>query len=459
MHMSDSAHAIDTIAQARRLMAAGKLSPSELVAEFARRITEQDATLRAWVHPGLELARERARALDRQLGGNTPLPPLFGIPFGAKDIIETRTLPTEAGSRVLAGNRPDTNATVIDRLEAAGAVLMGKTATTEFAHMGGPPATVNPWDHRHTPGGSSSGSAASVAASMAMFALGSQTAGSMCRPAAYNGLTVLKASFGRVSKAGVIPAAWTLDHIGAFTHTVEDTLLVYNAMAGPDPRDDTTLPLPVEPLVQRRREGMSLGLIDHPYFEQADASVLTAMDAAVATLRGLGVQVRRVTLPDGFDDFVASQAVVMQAEMAAFHADWHATRADRYTPEVRGYIAEGLSIRAADYLRAQRIRQAYRQRFDALFDHVDVLVSPAAQSPAPAGHGYTGSPVLNLPFTHLGIPVLALPTGFGPGGILPVGMQLASRTRNEQAVVDMGLCFQAETDWHLRRPAPVEVCA
>jgi len=448
--MRDAVLPIDTIAQARQLMASGQLSPSELVQEYARRIDERNPTIRAWAHLGLDQALARARVLDQQLGAE--LPPLLGIPFGAKDIIYTRELPTEAGSRVLAGFRPDTNATVVERLEAAGAVLMGKTTTTEFAHMGGPPATVNPWDTRHTAGGSSSGSAAGVASSMAMFGLGSQTAGSMCRPAAYNGLTVLKATFGRVSKAGVIPAAWTLDHIGALTHSVEDVVHVYNAMSGPDPLDDTTWSLPAEPLQLRHTRDFTLGVVDHPYFEQAEPYVLARMHEALAALSALGVRIRRVTLPEGFDAFVASQAVVMQSEMAAFHADWHATMADRYTPEVRAYIAEGQSIRATDYLRAQRIRDAYKARFDTVFDGVDALVTPAAQSTAPEGLSYTGSPVLNLPFTHLGIPALALPTGFDDAGHLPVGMQLVSRAGNEQAVIDVGYCFQAETDWHTRRP-------
>jgi len=457
--MSDAVHDIDTIAQARRLMHAGRLSPSELIQEYAGRIRAIDPEIRAWAHLGLDQALQRARDLDRQLGSGTPLPPLFGIPFGAKDIIHTRTLPTEAGSKVLAGFRPDANATVIDRLEAAGAIMLGKTTTTEFAHMGGPPTTVNPWAPGHTPGGSSSGSAASVAASMAMFALGSQTAGSMCRPAAYNGLTVLKGTFGRISKAGVIPAAWTLDHIGAFTHSVEDAVPVFNAMSGPDPLDDTTWSLPAEPLTLRHPQQFTLGVVDHPYFEQADASVLNCMDEAIATLRAHGIVVRRIQLPEGFMDFVASQAVVMQSEMAAFHADWHATMADRYTPQVRDYIAEGQSIRATDYLRAQRIRKAYQARFDAIFDDVDVLVTPAAPSPAPEGLSFTGSPIFNLPFTHLGIPAMVVPTGFEPDGRRPVGMQLAARGRNEQVLIDAGLTYQTHTNWHRRRPILAEAVA
>lgn len=443
---------LDSIADAHRLLNDGAISPSELVDEHARRIAEREPAIKAWAHLGLEAARERARTLDARLGSMATIPPLFGIPFGAKDIIHTRNLPTEAGSRVIAGFRPDRNATVIDRLEEQGAIMLGKTTTTEFAHMGGPPATVNPWSHAHTPGGSSSGSAASVAASMAMFALGSQTAGSLSRPAAYNGLTVLKGTFGRISKAGVIPASWSLDHIGGFTHSVEDAVLLYNGIAGPDPEDEFTWTLPYQPIEVRARRDFTIGLVDHPYFASTSRDVQAGIDDARRAFEEAGVRVVSVRLPEGFEAAAAAHAVVMQSEMAAFHSDWYARIPDRYTPEVGAYVAEGQHLKATDYLRAQRIRAQYRPRFAEVFGQVDVLMTPAAPSAAPAGLSATGSPVFNLPFTNLGIPTLVVPAGFDRSGTLPVGMQLVAPAAREQTLVDVGLLYQSMTDWHRRRP-------
>lgn len=443
---------LDSIAEAHRLLNDGAISPSELVEEHVRRIAEREPTIRAWAHLGLEAARDRAKALDARLGTMAAIPPLFGIPFGAKDIIHTRQLPTEAGSRVLAGFQPDKNATVIDRLEEQGAVMLGKTTTTEFAHMGGPPKTANPWNYAHTPGGSSSGSAASVAASMAMFALGSQTAGSLSRPAAYNGLTVLKGTFGRVSKAGVIPASWTLDHIGGFTHSVEDAVLLYNGIAGPDPEDEFTWALPYQPLELHARRDFTIGFVDHPYFASASRDVQTGIDDARRAFEDAGVRVVAVQLPEGFEAAAAAHAVVMQSEMAAFHSDWYARTPDRYTPEVRAYLADGQGLKATDYLRAQRIRAQYRSVFAEVFGQVDALLTPAAPSAAPAGLSATGSPVFNLPFTNLGLPTLVVPTGFDSTGILPVGMQLVAPAAREQTLVDVGMLYQSITDWHRRRP-------
>jgi aspartyl-tRNA(Asn)/glutamyl-tRNA(Gln) amidotransferase subunit A len=451
--MQRSYDAVDSIAGAHRLLSERAISPSELVEEHARRIVEREPTIKAWAHLGLEAAREQARALDAKLGAMTTLPPLFGIPFGAKDIFHTRQLPTEAGSRVLEGFQPDANASVIDKLEEQGAILLGKTTTTEFAHMGGPPKTVNPWRHTHTPGGSSSGSAASVASSMAMFALGTQTAGSLSRPAAYNGLTVLKGSFGRVSKAGVIPGSWTLDHIGGLTHSVEDSVMLYNAISGPDPADEYTWSLPYQALAVRTRRNYTVGVVDHPYFASVSEDVQAGVENALRVFEEAGIRVVRVRLPEGFEALAAAHAVVMQSEMSAYHADWHAQVPDLYTPEVRAYLADGMGLKATDYLRAQRIRAQYRVSFAEVFGDVDALVTPAAPTAAPHGLLSTGSPVFNLPFTNLGVPTLVMPVGFDSTGALPVGMQLVAADAQEQALVDIGLLYQSETDWHQRRPA------
>ena len=440
-----------TLSDARALLSAGKISPSELLEEYIRNIEAAEPIVQAWTCLRLEEAREHARKLDGKMSSHDELPALFGIPYGAKDIFCTRGIPTEAGSRVLAGFVPSEDATVVARLAAQDAILLGKTTTTEFANLGNPPPTANPWNVAHTPGGSSSGSAAAMAARMALFTLGTQTAGSLSRPAAFNGLTVLKGTFGRISKAGVFPAAHSLDHIGALTHSVQDSVMFFNAVSGPDPRDETTRYLPHQPLSIRAAKDYVVGLLEDPYFDIAEEVAMSLLDDAIRTLEREGVQVRRVRAPDGFQAAVAAQHVVMQAEVAAYHADTFRTRGHLFHPSLQEFIENGLKIPAEQYLNAQRTRDAYRSAFDKLFEDVGILVTPSAVGPAPAGLGATGSPVFNLPFTSIGVPTLALPIGFSPEG-LPVGMQMIAPHLEEQRLVDLGHCYQTITDWHLRRP-------
>lgn len=442
----------DTLSDARALLSARKISPSELLEEYIRNIEAAEPVVRAWTHLQLEEARKHAGGLDRKMTSHDSLPALFGIPYGAKDIFCTRGIPTEAGSRVLAGFVPDEDATVVAKLAAQDAILLGKTTTTEFANLGNPPPTTNPWNPGHTPGGSSSGSAAAVAARMALFTLGTQTAGSLSRPAAFNGLTVLKATFGRISKAGVFPAARTLDHVGALTHSVEDSVAFFNAVSGPDPKDETTRYLPYQPLTVRASKDHVVGVLEDPYFGIAEDVAMSLLDGAIKTLEGEGVRVTRVQAPEGFKAAAAAQHVVMQAEVAGYHADTFRTRGHLFHPSLQEFIAEGLKITAEQYLSAQHTRDAYRSAFDRLFDEAGILVTPAAVGPAPAGLGATGSPVFNLPFTSLGVPTLALPIGFSPQG-LPVGMQMIAPHLQEQRLVDIGHCYQTLTDWHLRRPS------
>jgi len=441
----------NTLSEARALLSARKISPSELLEQYIRNIEATEPAVKAWKLLRLEEASEHARELDKKMSSYDELPSLFGIPYGAKDIFCTKGIPTEAGSNVLAGFVPQEDATVVARLAAQEAVLLGKTTTTEFANLGNPPPTANPWNHQHTPGGSSSGSAAALAARMALFTLGTQTAGSLSRPAAFNGLTVLKGTFGRVSKAGVFPAARSLDHVGALTHSVEDSVAFFNAVSGPDPKDETTRYLPYQPLAIRTNKDHTVGVLEDQYFSIAEDTAMSLLDGAIKALEREGVRVTRVRAPDGFEAAAAAQHIVMQAEVAGYHADTFRTRGHLFGPSLQEFIANGLKITAEQYLSAQHIRDTYRSAFEKLFEDVRILVTPAAVGPAPAGLGATGSPVFNLPFTSLGVPTLALPIGFSPEG-LPVGMQMIAPHLEEQRLVDIGHFYQTLTDWHLRRP-------
>lgn len=441
----------NTIAATRRLLEARKISPSELLSHFLSRIEQRDGEVKAWRYLDKEGARQRALELDRQMGAIACKPALFGIPYGAKDIFHTRGLPTEGGSRVLEGYISSENASVIDKLDSMGALLLGKLTTTEFANLGTPPLTGNAWNPAHTPGGSSSGSAAAVGTRMALMALGTQTAGSLSRPAAFNGVTALKATYGRISKAGVIPASWSLDHVGAFTHTVEDAVLVFNALSGPDHRDDTTQSLAYTSLKLREKHDYIVGIVDHPYYASVDAEIGAACLRAMDELAGRGVKLKRITLPDCFDEACRAHHTVMQAECAAYHRETFLQNPTLFGAYLQEFLQQGLTISAQEYLHAQQVRLRFRQMLTALFDEVDILMTPATPTLAPRGLAETGSPAYNMPFTNAGVPTLTLPVGISLTG-MPIGIQWVSRHGNEQALADLGIFYQQITDWHACLP-------
>jgi len=442
-----------TLTAARALLQAKRISPSELLDEYVKNIETAEPQVKAWKLLRLDEAKVQARALDQKIATVQELPLLFGIPYGAKDIIRTAGIGTEAGSKVLQGHIPDEDATVIKTLKAQDAILLGKTTTTEFANLGNPPPTTNAWNPGHTPGGSSSGSAAAMGARMALFTLGTQTAGSISRPAAFNGVTALKATFGRISKTGVYPCGRSLDHVGAFTHSVEDAALVFNALSGPDASDEATRYLPYQPLHIRSQRDYTLGILEDAYFAAAENLGLAAMMEALAHLRGAGVRVITVKAPRGLTESAQAQHVTMQAEVASYHAETFKTRGELFDPSLQAFIAQGLKITADQYLQAQSVRNDYRIAFAQAFSEADILVTPSALGTAPAGIGATGSPVFNLPFTHLGVPTLTLPVGFSPENAMPLGMQLIAPHLEEQRLIDIGCFYQESTDWHLRRPA------
>ncbi|MEE3650810.1 MULTISPECIES: amidase [unclassified Brenneria] len=440
-----------TIAATRRMLAQRQVSPGELLSHFLARIDERDGQIKAWRYLDRDGAKRRAVELDRQMAAIACKPALFGIPYGAKDIFHTRGLPTEGGSKVCQGMISGENASVVDRLDEMGALLLGKLTTTEFANWGTPPETGNAWNPQYTPGGSSSGSAAALGARMALMTLGTQTAGSLSRPAAFNGVTVLKATYGRISKAGVIPASWSLDHVGAFTHTVEDAVLVYNALSGPDSKDEATHSLPYMPLQLREKHDYTVGIVEHPWFANVDDEIGAACRRAMDQLAGHGVRLRRIGLPESFDAACQAHQIVMQAECAAYHRPNFLKTPGLFGVYLQEFLQQGLEISAHEYLQAQQTRARYRAELAALFDGVDILMTPATPTLAPYSLELTGSPAFNMPFTNAGVPTLTLPVGFSRSG-LPIGMQWVARHGNEQALADLGLYYQQMTDWHAYLP-------
>jgi aspartyl-tRNA(Asn)/glutamyl-tRNA(Gln) amidotransferase subunit A len=355
---------------------------------------------------------------------------------GLKDIFYTAGMRTAAGSRVYANFVPTYAATAVVRLQEAGAIVLGKTVTTEFA-TADPSPTRNPWNTAHTPGGSSSGSAASVAARMVAAALGSQTGGSTLRPAAYNGIVGLKPTYGRISRYGVIPVSWCLDHVGILVRSVEDAALVLQAIAGYDAHDPGSLAQPPGDYLAAVRQvehPPRLGILRQFFLEQADAETRQHTEAIVERLARAGATVQDVALPASFASVLAAHRTIMRVEAAAFHADMFARQRQQYGPRLRETIETGLVIPGVAYLRAQRLRRLFQDELPQMFTNVDVLLTPATPAPAPGDLRTTGDAKFQSPWTYAGIPTIALPSGLSQSG-LPLGIQLLAPALQEERLL------------------------
>lgn len=433
----------------------GRLSPVELLDSTLERIERVEPRVRAWARVRRDDARRDARVLTEPAARGEQRGALHGIPVGVKDIFYTAGIETGCGSPIMAGFVPTFDATAVARLRRAGAVILGKTHTTEFASFDPSPAR-NPWDLAHTPGGSSSGSAAALAARMCQGALGSQTSGSIVRPAAFCGIVGLKPTFGRVSRYGVHPLAWTLDHPGPMARTVRDTAVLLEVIAGPDPGDPATLACPT-PLryaaalddrdAQRDAvRTLRVGIPDRYFFDGLDPEAHDAYRRAVDQLRELGFTVRDVRLPEMFEVGMDAHEIIHNVEAAAVHLDRYRTRAAEYGQKLRAIIETGLEIPAPTYVRTQQVRTALIGDMRALLREVDVLATPAAAGPAPEGLASTGSPVMNRPFSFLGFPSVAVPCGRTRGG-LPLGLQLAGRPFEELQILRVAAAYEAAVPW------------
>ncbi|MFQ6075074.1 MAG: amidase [Candidatus Bathyarchaeia archaeon] len=424
-----------TLSEASRLIHRNELFPKELLESLLQRIDKLEPKLEAWVTIDRGGAMATAERYSKEAAEGRLHGPLHGIPVGVKDIYYTAGMKTTAGSGILADFIPSYDATTVARLREAGAIILGKTETTEFAFTD-PAPTRNPWNTEHTPGGSSSGSAAAVSSGMCPAALGSQTGGSTIRPAAYCGVVGLKPTYGRISRYGIFPLSWCLDHVGIFTRTVEDAAVLLEVLAGHDPKDMASSTLPVPPY-RRVMDSLSpprLGLLKEFFYDNAHEEVRKNLEEVAKRLGEAGAEVVERRLPKSFDAVHAAHRILMMTEAAAFHEETFRTRMREYRPNLRGTIAAGLLVPASTYLKAQRIRGQFIREMAAVLGRFDCLLTPAATTPAPRGLESTGDPAFNSPWSFCGFPSITVPSGLTRDG-LPLGIQLVGRPFDEERVL------------------------
>lgn len=398
-------------------------SAGSVVEDCLARVDDLEPSIRAWVHLDHERARAEADRLDRERAEGRPLGPLHGVPVGIKDIIDATPWPSAAGFGPWAGRMPEADAPLVARLRSAGAIVLGKTVTTPFAWID-PPATRNPWNLGRTPGGSSSGSAAAVAAGMCLAALGSQTGGSITRPAAFCGVCGMKPGFGRLDDRGIVPLAPSLDHPGPIAATVGDLAVVWSVLSG-----DAVAERPPRP----PRIGRLRGLFD----DRADPAMTAALDASQEQLRAAGATVAEIVLPDDFPRILPEFRVILAREAARWHGIHTAAHADAYPPRLRDLLDEGRTIADVAYGQAREFQARMTVAVGTLFGAVDALLTPAAVGAAP-DLSTTGDPVFNIPWSFAGVPTVTLPIGLDPAG-LPLGAQLAGRATGEVDLLAVAL--------------------
>ncbi|MFF3013439.1 amidase [Streptomyces sp. NPDC057939] len=449
-----------SLAAAAREIRAGRLSPTELVDSVLDRIDATEPHLRAYVTVTADRARHAARRAERDLAAGRDTGPLQGIPMGLKDLIDTKGVTTSASSRVREGHRAASDSAVAASLDAAGAALVGKTHTHEFAYGLTTPGTRNARDAGRVAGGSSGGSAVAVAAGAATFALGTDTGGSIRVPAALNGVVGLKPTYGLVPRHGVTPLSWSLDHVGPLTRTVEDAALVLTALAGYDPCDPASLSAaPAEPWRAAGRvdaenlAGLRVGVPVNHYFDHVAPEVESAVRRALDRLAELGAELVDVEIP--MARYIrATQWGLMVPEATAYHERTLRTVPELYTPDVRILLEAGELMPVGDHLRARRARTLMRQEWLDLLETVDVIAAPTVPATAaPVGQStFTwpdgtiesvsdGYVRLSAAANITGIPALTVPVGHDTAG-LPIGMQLMGRPLGEAVLFRTGHAYE-----------------
>jgi aspartyl-tRNA(Asn)/glutamyl-tRNA(Gln) amidotransferase subunit A len=457
---------LPTIAGAAAEIASGRLSPVALVEACLARIDRHDSKLNSFIRLERESALGSARAAEAEIKAGRRRGPLHGIPFAHKDIYETAGIPTTCHSKLLQDYVPTRDAFTVAKLADAGIVMLGKLATHEFA-VGGPsfdlpwPPARNPWATEHFTGGSSSGTGAAVAAGFVLGGTGSCTGGSIRTPSAFCGLAGIKPTYGLVSRSGIQPLAFTLDHAGPLAWTTEDCALLLQAMAGHDPADPGSADVPIpdyRAALVAGVGGLRIGVVRH-FFETdnpVSEEVGAATEASIAVLGNLGAKVSDVRLPP-LQDWNACGWLILISEAYAVHEPWLRTRYNDYGKNLRDRLTLGAFVSAADYMSAVRFRRELQESLAKVLADVDLLVLPTTAGPAPRLEDVTGfssleTPNFTIPFNVAGVPALSVCNGFSASG-LPLSLQIVGRPFEEALVLRAGHAYEQATSWKERRPA------
>jgi aspartyl-tRNA(Asn)/glutamyl-tRNA(Gln) amidotransferase subunit A len=441
-----------TLASAASLISRKELSPVELVLATLERIERLNDRMRAFITVTAEQALERARAAEREIAGGHNRPPLQGIPISVKDLFDTKGIRTTAGSKVFANRIPDEDAAVVKKLNEAGAAIVGKTNMHEFAfgtttvnpHYG---TALNPWDPERIAGGSSGGSASSLALSLGLGSVGSDTGGSIRIPASACGIVGLKPTYGRVSLAGAIPLSWSLDHAGPMARTVEDAAILLKVISGHDCIKDLTGEI----------KNIRVGIPRTYFYERVAPEVENAVRAGLKVLEKLGARLVEVDLPSApqqrkiFDDIVGPEAYVYHEQFLKLHGDLYGT-------DVRNRIEPGRTMLSTEYVRARRAQAAMKLECETIFETADVIVTPSLPIPPPRIDSLqkpwgpdSETAIASLtrftrPFNIVGLPAVSIPCGFTADG-LPIGMQIGGKAFDEATVLRVAHAYEQDAKW------------
>jgi aspartyl-tRNA(Asn)/glutamyl-tRNA(Gln) amidotransferase subunit A len=456
-----------------KLIAARKLSAAEAVKAALARLEQLEGKLNAFITVLREQAPAEAKKADEEIARGNYRGPLHGVPVTIKDMFETAGVLTTGGSKILADWIPETDSALVERLRAAGAVIIGKTNLDEFGHGGtstlshfGP--VHNPWNIDRIAGGSSGGSAAAVAAGIGPLSYGTETGSSVRRPASYCGILGFKPTFGIISRHGSFRGAWSQDHVGLFARSVQDVTLGLDPVAGYDSRDPASVHQETPAYGARldaNIKGLKIGVL-RPFLGGVNSAVKQAFEAALRVFAGAGCEIVDLDIPE-LKHAAMTSMVTSSAESAGINRRWFRERPQDYVPQVSRGIAVGMTITASEYLTAQRARHKIREAVRVAYEKVDVIASPTTGRVAPLlsdgvkGNGddtrhvsYNHSNLLRFP-SMLGLPGCSLPCGISPEN-MPIGMQLIGAWFADQTALNAALAFQNATDWHKRRPSTVD---
>jgi aspartyl-tRNA(Asn)/glutamyl-tRNA(Gln) amidotransferase subunit A len=456
---------IDTLS---RLIASKEISPVELLEAYLDRITSLDPTLGAYVTVLSEESRRDAKRAEAEIVKGQYLGPLHGVPISLKDLYHMKGVRSTAGSLVLADFVPGYDGAVAARLKQAGAIILGKTNLYEFAlgpntpyHFG---ITRNPWGLDEFTGASSSGSGVAVAAGLCAASMGTDSGGSVRIPASFCGVAGFKPTYGRISRYGILPLAWSLDTAGPLTRTVVDAAIIMNAVAGHDTNDPTSLQLPATDFraaLGQELKRIRVGVPTNFFFEHLDSEVETAVRSALSTLEGMGATSRETSV-SGMEHTQGITSVIILSEAASVHEQWLRRHPEKYREDAKSRLQAGSTLLATDYLKAQRMRAALIIEFGRVMEDLDVLITPTAPIASLKMNREIGrldgpdaarsaNNRLTRPFNLLGWPAISIPCGFSSEG-MPIGLQVVGKPFEDELVLRVAHAYEQSTDWHKRRP-------